>query len=409
MSAMVKAHGMDGSLVDPDWPPLTRDELRRLLAQFPDLGEPAHIVSASPRPFSAAGVVAAQNGRVFIKRHHRAVRDREGLLEEHRFLSHLLAHGASVPRVLASVTGETAIEFGDWTYEVHEIPPGVDLYRDAISWTPFHSVAHAHSAGVALARLHIAAQNFNAPPRQQRPLVASFTIFAAVDPAAADPAAAMERYLTAHPSLSANESVRASAERALEFLAPFHAELAPLLPALAPLWTHNDLHASNFFWSDSGPSADLTARATAIIDFGLADRTNAVHDIAHAIERNIVGWLALVKDPSHPDDVPIHLDHLETLLDGYDSIRQLSSEESSALAPMTALCHAEFALSEADYFLGVLHSEEKAAMAYDGWLVGHARWFHSRAGRKLLDALRRWAGRKDLPRAVRPERKAGEP
>ena len=58
---------------------------------------------------------------------------------------------------------------------------------------------------------------------------------------------------------------------------------------------------------------------------------------------------------------------------------------------MTALCHAEFALSEADYFLGVLHSEEKAAMAYDGWLVGHARWFRGRRRQKLLDALRRWA------------------
>ncbi len=68
---------------------------------------------------------------------------------------------------------------------------------------------------------------------------------------------------------------------------PFHADLAPLLPALTPLWTHNDLHASNLFWSESGPNA----RATAIIDFGLADRTNAVHDLAHAIERNIVEWL----------------------------------------------------------------------------------------------------------------------
>ena len=30
-------------------------------------------------------------------------------------------------------------------------------------------------------------------------------------------------------------------------------------------------------------------------------------------------------------------------------------------------------------------------MAYDGWLVGHARWFHSRAGERLLDAIARWA------------------
>src|ERR1039458_7931121 len=97
MSSTIKAHGMDGSLVEPDWPPLTLDEMRPLLAQFPDLGEPTHILSASPRPFSAAGVVAMQGSRVFIKRHHRSVRDREGLVEEHRFLSHLLTHGAAVP------------------------------------------------------------------------------------------------------------------------------------------------------------------------------------------------------------------------------------------------------------------------------------------------------------------------
>ena len=89
----------------------------------------------------------------------------------------------------------------------------------------------------------------------------------------------------------------------MSFWLPFTPSLAPLLPALAPLWTHNDLHASNLFWSDAGPS-ESHAHATAIIDFGLADRTNAVHDIAHAIERNIVEWLALVNDPAHPDDVP---------------------------------------------------------------------------------------------------------
>ncbi len=397
MSATAKAHGMDGSLVEPDWPPLTLDELRPLFAQFPDLGEPRHIVSVSPRPFSAAGVVATQSGRVFIKRHHRAVRDREGLLEEHRFLSHLLTHGAPVPRVLASAAGEMAIESGEWTYEVQGIPPGIDLYENAISWTPFHSAAHAHSAGATLARLHLAAQNFTAPPRRPRPLVASFTIFAA-----GDPAAAMKRYLAARSSLAAHKAVQACAEQSIELLAPFHTEIAPHLPALAPLWTHNDLHASNLFWSDAGPSADVTAYAAAIIDFGLADRTNAVHDIAHAIERTIVEWLALVSDPAHPDKVPIHLDHLEALLDGYESIRPLSCEESSALAPLTALCHAEFALSEADYFLGVLRSEEKAAMAYEGWLVGHARWFHSRAGLKLLDALRLRATAHHAQGAARP-------
>ena len=84
---------------------------------------------------------------------------------------------------------------------------------------------------------------------------------------------------------------RKACDEALELLAPFHAELLPLLPSLKPLWTHNDLHASNLLWSDASDDA----HAVAMIDFGLADRTNAVHDLAHAIERNIVEWLDLLR------------------------------------------------------------------------------------------------------------------
>ncbi|MGP8174668.1 MAG: phosphotransferase enzyme family protein [Terracidiphilus sp.] len=395
MSSTAKAHGMDGTLVEPDWLPLTLAEVRALLSQFPGCGEPIEILSVSPRPFSAASVVATRGGRVFIKRHRRTVRDAEGLLEEHRFLAHLLEAGAQAPRVFAAVSGETAIETGEWTYEVHEAPEGVDLYEDALSWTPFRCVAHARSAGQALARLHLASEGFAAPRRMPRPLVASFTIFAAQDPGAE-----MNRYLAARPALAGDAAVRSRCDEALELLAPFHAELLPLKPALQELWTHNDLHASNLLWSDAGPAA----RATAIIDFGLADRTNAVHDLAHAIERNIVEWLALVEDPAHPENVPVHLDHLRALLAGYDSVRPLSDEEAAALKPMTALCHAEFALSEADYFLGVLHSEEKARMAYEGWLVGHARWFRGADGKKLLDAIGRWtAARTHQPGEAAPQ------
>jgi Ser/Thr protein kinase RdoA (MazF antagonist) len=204
----------------------------------------------------------------------------------------------------------------------------------------------------------------------------------------------MERYLEARPALARHAGVLSCAAKALDLLAPFHAELVPLLTHLPPLWTHNDLHASNLLWSDAGECA----RAASIIDFGLADRTNAVHDLAHAIERNMVEWLELVAHPERPEQVPIHFDHLDALLDGYESLRPLSAEEAAALAPMAALCHAEFALSEADYFLGVLHSEEKAEMAYNGWLVGHARWFCKDAGGRLLDAIRQWPqGRTDRP------------
>jgi Ser/Thr protein kinase RdoA (MazF antagonist) len=377
---------MDGRLVEPDWPPLTLGEVRDLLSLFPGCGEPIEILSVSPRPFSAASVVATGSGRVFIKRHSRNVRDREGLLEEHRFMQHLRERGAPVPRVLAASSGETAIETSAWTYEVHEVPAGVDLYEDAISWTPFRSTAHARSAGEALARLHQASQEFDAPPRKAQPLVAGFTIFAAEDPVAA-----LERYLAARHALAGDADVRSDCGEALELLAPFHKELRPLLPALKPLWTHNDLHASNLLWSDASDEA----RAVAVIDFGLADRTNAVHDLAQTIERNIVEWIDLIEDPAQGEGVRVHVDHLEELLDGYEQVRTLSEEEAAALAPMTALCHAEFALTEADYFLGVLHSKEKARLASMDYLVGHARWFRSAGGKKLLDAIRRCAAKRE--------------
>lgn len=382
MSGTVKVHGMDGTLVEPDWPLLTLAEARAVLAHYSALGDAVEIVSTSPRPLSAAAVVRVLAGNVFIKRHHRSVRDVEGLLEEHGFLAHLHEAGAQVPRVFSSDAGQTAVALGEWTYEVHETPRGEDLYEEAISWTPFRTAAHAYSAGQAQARLHLAAHGYAAPARKPRPLVASFSIFAA-----RDPLGELDRYLRARPSLDSSAAVRANCALAMPLLMPFHGQLLPLLPALTLLWTHNDLHASNIFWSDTSGDAS----ATAVIDFGLSDRTNAVHDLANTIERNIVEWLVLVNDPAHPCDVPVHFDHLRALLDGYASVRSLSRGEAAALAPMTALCHAEFALSETDYYLTALHSDAKASMAYDGWLVGHARWFHCSAGRALLAAIDRWA------------------
>ena len=386
MSTAARAHGLDGTLVEPDWAPLTDAEVRAVLGEIPELLGPFKVLKASPRPLSAASVVLTREHRVFVKRHARAVRDAEGLREEHRFMAHLRSRGVDVPEVYADASGETAIERGDWTYEVHAVPEGTDAYEDAISWTPFRCAEHARAVGMTIARMHDAARGFDAPARIGRALVAGFTIFAT-----ADAEAEVERNIAARPALRGYLAQRDCREEAMELLSPFHAELRLLLPALTPIWTHNDGHASNFFWSDAGRGADVTA----VIDFGLCDRTNAVHDLAHAIERNIVEWLALVNDLAHPENVQVHFEHLWALLEGYESVRQLSEIEARALAPMLALCHAEFALSETDYFLSVLHSEEKAWFACEGYLVAHARWWRGE-GAKVLDELRRWAEKREL-------------
>jgi Ser/Thr protein kinase RdoA (MazF antagonist) len=373
---------MQGTLVEADWPPLTLAEADRVLRRYPQAQGAARLLSVSPRPFSAGSVVEcpgdAPLGKVFVKRHHRMIRDREGLLEEHRLLEHLYPRCDLVRPALADADGETVVELEEWVYEAHPVAAGVDVYEQALSWTPFHHSGHAYAAGRALARLHQAAEGYAAPARKSQQLVSSFTIFADEEPARA-----MERYLDTRPLLKAYAEQRTWRRTFDELLLPLQARLLPWLAELQPLWTHNDFHASNCTWS--GPAAD--AEVMAIIDFGLADRTNAVHDLATAIERNAIEWLRM----EEPGAELIRLDRLDALLLGYSELHPLTYGERRAIAAMLPLVHCEFALSETDYFLSVLHSPERAYLAYEGYFVEHARWFLGPQGKRLLDHLERWA------------------
>ena len=74
--------------------------------------------------------------------------------------------------MIRSPRGETATARGDWVYEVHAQAAGVDLYREAISWSPPGRAAHAASAGRMLARLHQGAAGYHAAQRTTHLLVA---------------------------------------------------------------------------------------------------------------------------------------------------------------------------------------------------------------------------------------------
>jgi Ser/Thr protein kinase RdoA (MazF antagonist) len=371
-------HGLDGTNVPPDWPFLTLTEVDCLLRAFPAAGGAERILSYSPRPFSSASIVRTQRGEVFVKRHHRSIRDRDGLREEHAFMKHLRANGVPVPEVLTDGSGDTVFYEGPWTYEVHGLAPGVDAYAEAPSWTPFQSVQHAESAGRSLAALHNASRSYRAPARQTRTLVTGFSIFSSQDPFAA-----IQDFLQFRPDLAKFLVQRKWAEKTDELLIPFYERLAGYLPSLPPLWTHNDLHASNLLWS----SLDLNAKVACTIDFGLSNRTTAIHDLATAIERNCVEWLRMGGDLSESASDITHLDQMDALVEGYLQVRPLAASEQAALVALLPIVHAEFALSEADYFLRVLGSEAKAGLAWDGYYLGHAQWFYSRHGREMLTRL----------------------
>jgi Ser/Thr protein kinase RdoA (MazF antagonist) len=311
-------------------------------------------------------------------------------MEEHRLIAHLAAAdwggaGRLVLAPMADDSGETVVTRDEWTYEVHPLARGVDVYEQALSWTPFLREEHAQAAGRAMAQMHLAAGGYAAPARKVQQLVSSFTIFAgdASEGGYDSPEEQIREYLDYRPELEQYLSDRKWKDSLSNILMPWYSEFSPWLEYLTPLWTHNDFHASNLMWSEAGEEAFVTG----IVDFGLCDLTNRVHDLATAIERNIVEWLRM----DEPGADLIHLDHLDALLHGYEDVTALSYEEARALTAMLPLVHCEFALSETDYFLSVLHSPEKAYLAYEGYFLAHAEWFHSAQGERLLGRLREWA------------------
>src|SRR5258705_351250 len=172
---------------------------------------------------------------------------------------------------------------------------------------------------------------------------------------------------------------------------------APLLAGLPRQWGHGDWHPSNLTWTSAGPDAVVAG----VFDFGLANRTFAVHDLATALERATVSWLDLA-DPdlanpeltglgrAAPDGFPPHgpgpgraeadLDAIDAFLDGYESVRPLTRAEAAALPEVVAVVHVDYALAEVEYFADVVSSPANADLAYDDYLLGHAAWFASPDG-----------------------------
>ncbi|SSB98509.1 Ser/Thr protein kinase RdoA involved in Cpx stress response, MazF antagonist [Pseudomonas sp. 43mfcvi1.1] len=371
-------HGLSHEPVAADWPPLDTRDVEQLLLGYPQLGPLLSLNWHSPRPFSAASLVQTRAATVFIKRHHQRIRTPAWLSEEHRFMAHLRQRGVPVSQVLADRNGETAVAQGEWTYEVHGLAEGQDLYRESLSWTPFFSQQHAWSAGASLARLHLAAKDYQAAPRQTPVLLANFKLCTCQDLRAS-----LQKAIHLDPVLTDYMSQHDWRGELLPLLLPWHRQLQPLLGQQPGLWTHNDWHGSNLLWSSSA----VDAAVSCVLDFGLSDRTFALFDLATAIERNGIPWLELDDGGS----AQAALDDIDALLDGYASEKPLSSADLLTLAALLPLVHVDFALSEIAYFQGVVGSTASADVAYHAYLLGHTRWFSTEPGQSLLDHLRRLA------------------
>lgn len=388
-------HGMGRELVEPDWSPLTTDEVRAVLGYYPasDLGGPpaeAVVGWRSPRPMSAAGLVRWPGGghgdendgrSLFVKRHDPRVRTAGQLTAEHDFIAYLRGSGVPIPAVLRTRRGPTAVSFGGSVYEIHQAALGADRYRDAVSWSPFRTLGDAYAAGSALARLHRAAAGFSRPGRPQAVLVATCEVVTSRDPVAAVAGMLRER-----PGLARYLGRRGWAGDLARYHVPVIGRAAPRLAPLPRQWGHGDWHPSNLTWS----SAAGSGRVAGVFDFGLANRTFAVHDLATALERSTVAWLDLAETGHAAADT----EAIGALLDGYESVRPLSRDEAAALPEVLPVVHLEYALSEIEYFADVVAAPGLAGLAYDGYLVGHTRWFEGAEGSAVTEYLRTHFGRR---------------
>jgi Ser/Thr protein kinase RdoA (MazF antagonist) len=376
---------MGRDLAEPDWLPLTDDELLAILGRSDPggLGRRPVVTWRSPRPMSAAALVRHGDAMVFVKRHHVSVRTPEQLAAEHDFATHLRAGGLPVPAVVRLADGQSVLRRGDFCYEVHDVAGGLDLYRDAVSWSPYASLGHAYASGAALARLHLAAADFGRPARPFATLMNSCQVITAPDPLDA-----AGRLVAARPALAAYLARRRWQEDFEEVLVPLIGRAAPRLAELRPQWAHGDWHPSNLTWTSAAPDA----RVAGIFDLGLANRTLAVHDLALALERAVVSWLDLPETGTATADLAA----AAVLLDGYQTVRRLTGAEAVALPLLLPVVHIEYALSEADYFTSVAVSPEMgtatADLAYE-YLIGHARWFGQPPGSALLRFLSDYCAR----------------
>lgn len=368
-----RVQGLHNDEVAADWPPISEREIAWLAERFPQLQRAGGALWHSPRPMSAAAIVESAGKQFFIKRHHRSVRNAASLEEEHRFIAHLASAGMPVVQVLKDQQGATALEQGEWTYELHALAEGEDLYRDAHSWTPVTAHEHAWQAGRMLAVLHTASANYTAPQRSTHILVARDDLIRA-----ADPIMALERSLAERPALVDYLSHKPWQHTLRQTVLPWHAGLAERLHAEPRLWAHNDWHVSNLLWKREG---DATVVAS-VLDFGLASPTSALFDLATAIERNAVAWLELEQGAQ-----AVHVGTALALLDGYRHVRPLSAAQVHLLADLLPLVHFDFALSEIEYFHGATGSTANADVAWHAFLLGHAQWFATNQGQALLAAL----------------------
>ena len=134
---------------------------------------------------------------------------------------------------------------------------------------------------------------------------------------------------------------------------------------------HGDWQTNNLFFDGD--------RISGIIDFHQADHGPRVLDLATAVERNCFFWNRI----SEGEDDAYDLDHARRaarcLRPRCGRCRRPSGRR---FADVLACCQFEYGISFLDYYWGIEGDREKADWAWHTFVLGHAQWWQTDAGRR---------------------------
>jgi Ser/Thr protein kinase RdoA (MazF antagonist) len=343
---------------DRHWGPIEPAEAAAVL------GHPVEIVSQHLRWLFAVARCRFDGAELMVKRQPPMGRSIEQIRWQHRLTNHLADRGVPAARVRDLQQRE-----GLW-YETIDVADGDDTYAGVDTWEPFRSTAHVAAAGRMLAELHSAGRDFE--PRTPQPQ-AGFVV--QLDLCRLDPVTAVERMRDARSAVAEYLDGESWQDRVRDAYGAVFARLAPRLDGLERVPLHGDWQTNNLFFRGE--------RVSSIIDFHQADFAPRLLDLAVAIERNCFFWNRI----SQGENDAFDLEHARILVEAYHGHMPLTGTERELLTDVLAACQFEYGISFLDYYWGVERDAEKADWAWKTFVLGHAEWWQSEAGRDARDSL----------------------
>ena len=338
------------AITDRYWGPIEPAEAGAVL------GRPVEIVAQHLRWLFAVAHCRWDGGEAIVKRQPPMGRLPEQVRWQHRLTNHLADRGVPAARVQSLVEQD-----GLW-YEIMDVADGDDTYAGVDTWEPFRRDEHVREAGLALARMHRAGEDFEPRLAQTHGFVVQIGLVRTA------PVDAVELMAGSRPAVASYLAAQDWRGRAAAAYGGLFERLRPLVPELPSRPLHGDWQTNNLFFRGD--------RLTSIIDFHQADYAPRLLDLAVAVERNCFFWNRI----SRGEDDAYDLRHAALLIEAYHAEQPLTSAERAAFGDVLAACQFEYGISFLDYYWGLEQDRPKADWAWHTFVLGHAQWWQSEPG-----------------------------